>query len=323
MKVIFMGTPEFSVGTLEALADAGHEIVLAVTQPDKPRGRGKEMQYPPVKEAALKRGIPVFQPMKVREPECMEELARYQADVMVVVAFGQILPAKILQMAPYGCINVHASLLPKYRGAAPIQWAVMNGDEVSGVTIMKMDEGLDTGDMLTKVEVPLAADETGGSLFDKLAAAGAKLLVETLPRLEKGEVTPEKQPEISTTEYARMIKKEDGKIDWTKSAVEIERQIRAMSPWPSAFTKVNGKNLKIWDAKVIAMFGGDLFSKIPGQNPTKSAGKVWVADETGLHVKTGDGILVIEELQLEGKKRMKTADFLRGYAIEPGTRLGE
>lgn len=318
-----MGTPEFSVGTLEALADAGHEIVLAVTQPDKPRGRGKEMQYPPVKEAALKRGIPVFQPMKVREPECMEELARYQADVMVVVAFGQILPAKILQMAPYGCINVHASLLPKYRGAAPIQWAVMNGDEVSGVTIMKMDEGLDTGDMLTKVEVPLAADETGGSLFDKLAAAGAKLLVETLPKLEKGEVTPEKQPEISTTEYARMIKKEDGKIDWTKSAVEIERQIRAMSPWPSAFTKVNGKNLKIWDAKVIAMFGGDLFSKIPGQNPTKSAGKVWVADETGLHVKTGDGILVIEELQLEGKKRMKTADFLRGYAIEPGTRLGE
>lgn len=318
-----MGTPEFSVGTLEALADAGHEIVLAVTQPDKPRGRGKEMQYPPVKEAALKRGIPVFQPMKVREPECMEELARYQADVMVVVAFGQILPAKILQMAPYGCINVHASLLPKYRGAAPIQWAVMNGDEVSGVTIMKMDEGLDTGDMLTKVEVPLAADETGGSLFDKLAAAGAKLLVETLPKLEKGEVTPEKQPEISTTEYARMIKKEDGKIDWTKSAVEIERQIRAMSPWPSAFTKVNGKNLKIWGAKVIAMFGGDLFSKIPGQNPTKSAGKVWVADETGLHVKTGDGILVIEELQLEGKKRMKAADFLRGYAIEPGTRLGE
>ena len=199
----------------------------------------------------------------------------------------------------------------------------MNGDEVSGVTIMKMDEGLDTGDMLTKVEVPLTADETGGSLFDKLAAAGAKLLVETLPKLEKGEMTPEKQPAESTTEYARMIKKEDGKIDWTKSAVEIERQIRAMSPWPSAFTKVNGKNLKIWDAKVIAMLGGNLFSKIPGQNPTKSAGKVWVADETGLHVKTGDGILVIEELQLEGKKRMKTADFLRGYAIEPGTRLGE
>ena len=206
---------------------------------------------------------------------------------------------------------------------ASIQWAVMNGDPVSGVTIMKMDEGIDTGEMLSKVEIPLASDETGGSLFDKLSAAGAKLLVETLPKIEKGEITPEKQPKESTTAYARMIQKEDGRIDWTKSAIEIERQIRAMSPWPSAFTKVNGKNLKIWNAKVIAMLGGDLFSKIPGQNPTKSAGKVWVADETGIHVKTGDGILVIEELQLEGKKRMKTADFLRGYTIEPGTKLGE
>ena len=280
MKVVFMGTPDFSV----------------VTQPDKPKGRGKQMMPTPVKEAAEKHGLPVYQPRRVRDAEAIEEIRKMEPDVIVVVAFGQIIPKEILDMPKYGCINVHASLLPAYRGAAPIQWAVMNGDEVSGVTIMKMDEGLDTGDMLTKVEVPLAADETGGSLFDKLAAAGAKLLVETLPKLEKGEVTPEKQPEISTTEYARMIKKEDGKIDWTKSAVEIERQIRAMSPWPSAFTKVNGKNLKIWDAK---------------------------ADETGLHVKTGDGILVIEELQLEGKKRMKTADFLRGYAIEPGTRLGE
>ena len=323
MKVVFMGTPDFSVGTLEALVEAGYEITGVVTQPDKPKGRGKQMMPTPVKEAAEKHGLPVYQPRRVRDAEAIEEIRKMEPDVIVVVAFGQIIPKEILDMPKYGCINVHASLLPAYRGAAPIQWAVMNGDEVSGVTFMKMDEGLDTGDMLTKVEVPLAADETGGSLFDKLAAAGAKLLVETLPKLEKGEVTPEKQPEISTTEYARMIKKEDGKIDWTKSAVEIERQIRAMSPWPSAFTKVNGKNLKIWDAKVIAMFGGDLFSKIPGQNPTKSAGKVWVADETGLHVKTGDGILVIEELQLEGKKRMKAADFLRGYAIEPGTRLGE
>lgn len=322
MKVVFMGTPDFSVGTLEALVEAGYEITGVVTQPDKPKGRGKQMMPTPVKEAAEKHGLPVYQPRRVRDAEAIEEIRKMEPDVIVVVAFGQIIPKEILI-----CRNTDASTfmhpasgLPR---AAPIQWAVMNGDEVSGVTIMKMDEGLDTGDMLTKVEVPLAADETGGSLFDKLAAAGAKLLVETLPKLEKGEVTPEKQPEISTTEYARMIKKEDGKIDWTKSAVEIERQIRAMSPWPSAFTKVNGKNLKIWDAKVIAMFGGDLFSKIPGQNPTKSAGKVWVADETGLHVKTGDGILVIEELQLEGKKRMKTADFLRGYAIEPGTRLGE
>ena len=345
MKVVFMGTPDFSVGTLEALVEAGYEITGVVTQPDKPKGRGKQMMPTPVKEAAEKHGLPVYQPRRVRDAEAIEEIRKMEPDVIVVVAFGQIIPKEILDMPKYGCINVHASLLPAYRGAAPIQWAVMNGDEVSGVTIMKMDEGLDTGDMLTKVEVPLAPacppSRRGGrsrqhakynitdtcarpmTLKDKLAAAGAKLLVETLPKLEKGEVTPEKQPEISTTEYARMIKKEDGKIDWTKSAVEIERQIRAMSPWPSAFTKVNGKNLKIWGAKVIAMFGGDLFSKIPGQNPTKSAGKVWVADETGLHVKTGDGILVIEELQLEGKKRMKAADFLRGYAIEPGTRLGE
>ena len=238
MKVVFMGTPDFSVGTLEALVEAGYEITGVVTQPDKPKGRGKQMMPTPVKEAAEKHGLPVYQPRRVRDAEAIEEIRKMEPDVIVVVAFGQIIPKEILDMPKYGCINVHASLLPAYRGAAPIQWAVMNGDEVSGVTIMKMDEGLDTGDMLTKVEVPLAADETGGSLFDKLAAAGAKLLVETLPKLEKGEVTPEKQPEISTTEYARMIKKEDGKIDWTKSAVEIERQIRAMSPWPSACTKV-------------------------------------------------------------------------------------
>ena len=222
MKVVFMGTPDFSVGTLEALVEAGYEITGVVTQPDKPKGRGKQMMPTPVKEAAEKHGLPVYQPRRVRDAEAIEEIRKMEPDVIVVVAFGQIIPKEILDMPKYGCINVHASLLPAYRGAAPIQWAVMNGDEVSGVTIMKMDEGLDTGDMLTKVEVPLAADETGGSLFDKLAAAGAKLLVETLPKLEKGEVTPEKQPEISTTEYARMIKKEDGKIDWTKSAVEIE-----------------------------------------------------------------------------------------------------
>ena len=251
MKVVFMGTPDFSVGTLEALVEAGYEITGVVTQPDKPKGRGKQMMPTPVKEAAEKHGLPVYQPRRVRDAEAIEEIRKMEPDVIVVVAFGQIIPKEILDMPKYGCINVHASLLPAYRGAAPIQWAVMNGDEVSGVTIMKMDEGLDTGDMLTKVEVPLAADETGGSLFDKLAAAGAKLLVETLPRLEKGEVTPEKQPEISTTEYARMIKKEDGKIDWTKSAVEIERQIRAMSPWPSAFTFINGKTLKVWKASVL------------------------------------------------------------------------
>ena len=221
MKVVFMGTPDFSVGTLEALVEAGYEITGVVTQPDKPKGRGKQMMPTPVKEAAEKHGLPVYQPRRVRDAEAIEEIRKMEPDVIVVVAFGQIITKEILEMPKYGCINVHASLLPAYRGAAPIQWAVMNGDPVSGVTIMKMDEGIDTGEMLSKVEIPLASDETGGSLFDKLSAAGAKLLVETLPKIEKGEITPEKQPKESTTAYARMIKKEDGRIDWTKSAIEI------------------------------------------------------------------------------------------------------
>ena len=212
-----MGTPDFSVGTLEALIEAGHEVVLAVTQPDKPKGRGKEVQFSPVKETALAHGIPVFQPRRVRDPECVEELGKYRADVMVVIAFGQILPKEILEMTPYGCINVHASLLPKYRGAAPIQWAVIDGEPVSGVTTMQMDEGLDTGDMLLKTEVALDEKETGGSLHDKLASAGAKLCVRTLKELEAGRLVPEKQGE-SPTAYARMLDKKLGAIDWTRSA---------------------------------------------------------------------------------------------------------
>ena len=226
MKIIFMGTPDFSVGTFEALIEAGHEIVLAVTQPDKPKGRGGKMQYSPVKETALKYGIPVFQPKKVRQAECIEELRRYGADIMVVIAFGQILPKEILEMTPYGCVNVHASLLPKYRGAAPIQWAVINGEDISGVTTMQMDEGLDTGDMILKKEVVLDEKETGGSLFDKLSAAGAVLCVETLKALEEGTASFEKQGE-TTTEYARMLDKDMGSIDWKKDAQTIEQIGRA------------------------------------------------------------------------------------------------
>ncbi|MGN0314133.1 MAG: methionyl-tRNA formyltransferase [Fusicatenibacter sp.] len=321
MRVVFMGTPDFSVGTLQAIAEKGYEIVGVVTQPDKPKGRGKQMQPTPVKEAALTLGLPVYQPSKVRTPEAVEMIRSMNPDVIVVVAFGQIIPREILELPPLGCINVHASLLPAYRGAAPIQWAVINGEPISGVTIMKMDEGLDTGDMLAKTEVVLEADETGGSLFEKLSAAGAKLLTDTLPLLADGKIMPEAQPKESTTEYARMIRKEDGHIEWTKSAVEIERLIRGMNPWPSAYTTLDGKSLKIWKARVVAMPGGDLFSRLPGQDPKKSAGKIWVADESGIHIKTGDGILIIEELQLAGKKRMKTADFLRGYFVKPGMRL--
>ncbi len=310
MKVIFMGTPDFSVGTLEALIEAGHEVALVVTQPDKPKGRGGKMQYTPVKEVAVAHNIPVYQPKRIREPECIEELRKYNADIMVVIAFGQILPKEILEMTPYGCVNVHASLLPSYRGAAPIQWAVINGEKVSGVTTMQMNEGLDTGDMLLKVEIPLDEKETGGSLHDKLAEAGARLCVETLDALKAGTVTPEKQGD-SPTAYAKMLDKHMGKIDWKMSAKEIERLIRGLNPWPSAYTRwnENDKGMKIWEAEVVE-----------GQTD-KAAGTVVEVAKDGFFVQTGDGLLKITALQIPGKKRMDAAAFLRGYQMETGTVL--
>ncbi len=310
MKIIFMGTPDFSVGTLEALVEAGHEVVLAVSQPDKPKGRGGKMQFPPVKETAMKYNIPVFQPKKVREPECIEELRKYNADVMVVVAFGQILPKEILEMTKYGCINVHASLLPKYRGAAPIQWAIIEGETVSGVTTMQMDEGLDTGDMIQKTEIVLDKNETGESLHDKLAEAGAKLCVETLKAVEAGTATFEKQGETPTA-YARMLDKKLGEIDWTKSAVSIERLVRGLNSWPSAYTTWDGKVMKIWEAEVQEADGNE---QIPGT--------VVSVEKDSINVLTGDGILKIKALQIPGKKRMDTGAFLRGYSVAEGTKLG-
>lgn len=310
MKVIFMGTPEFSVGTLEALIEAGHEVALAVTQPDKPKGRGGKMQYTPVKEAALKHGIPVFQPKKVREPECVEELKQYNADIIVVIAFGQILPKELLEMTPFGCVNVHASLLPKYRGAAPIQWAVIDGEEVSGVTTMQMDEGLDTGDMLLKTEIRLDEKETGGSLHDKLAAAGAELCVRTLKGLEEKTIVPKPQGE-SPTAYARMLDKKLGNIDWSRDAESIERLVRGLNPWPSAYTNWDGKVMKIWEARAekrAAETGG-----VPGT--------VISVEKDGFCVETGDGVLKVLALQIPGKKRMEADAFLRGYEIAPGTVL--
>ena len=265
MKVIFMGTPDFSVGTLNALVEAGHEVVLVVTQPDKPKGRGGRMQATPVKEAAALHGIPVFQPKRIRTQDSIEELKKYNADIMVVIAFGQILPKEILEMTPYGCVNVHASLLPKYRGAAPIQWAVINGEKVSGVTTMQMDEGLDTGDMLLKTEVILDEKETGESLHDKLAAAGATLCVKTLRALEEGKITPQKQGE-SSTEYAKMLDKSLGSIDWNNSAVSIERLIRGLNSWPGAYTEWNGRVMKIWGADVYVKAAiSDSKERLPGR----------------------------------------------------------
>ena len=301
MRIIFMGTPDFSVGTLEALVEAGHEVCLVVTQPDKPKGRGKEMQYTPVKEAALKHGIEVYQPRRIREAECVEKLRQYNADIMVVIAFGQIIPKEILEMVPYGCVNVHASLLPKYRGAAPIQWSIIDGEAVTGVTTMQMDEGLDTGDMLLKTEVPITAEETGESLHDKLARAGAALCVETLEKLQEGSIVPEKQGE-SPTAYAKMLDKKLGNIDWTKSAVEIERLVRGLNSWPSAYTYWNKKVVKIWKASVT------------DENSNEQAGTVVKVEKDGFYVQTGNGL----ELQIPGKKRMDAGAFLRGYTIEPG-----
>ncbi|MCI7323613.1 MAG: methionyl-tRNA formyltransferase [Lachnospiraceae bacterium] len=310
MRVIFMGTPDFAVASLEEIIKAGHEVVLVVTQPDKPRGRGKSLAFPPVKECALSHDIEVFQPGRIRDDANVEYLKKYQPDIIIVAAFGQILPKSILDLPKYGCVNVHASLLPKYRGAAPIQWAVINGDEITGVTTMRMDVGLDTGDMIAKRQVRIEKDETGGSLFDKLADTGAKLCVETMDMLEKGTATFTPQNNEEST-HTRMITKELGNIDWTKSAVEIERLIRGLNPWPSAYTHLDNKTFKIWKAEISEETGG------------YEPGCIVRAEKDQLLIQTGDGTLALKEVQLEGKKRMDTGSFLRGYTVEPGTFLIE
>lgn len=309
MRVVFMGTPDFSVPTLECIIEAGHEVVGVVTQPDKAKGRGKKVVYTPVKEKALEHGLTVYQPRRAREPEFIEQMRALNPDVMVVVAFGQILPKELLDIPKYGCVNVHASLLPKYRGAAPIQWAVIRGEKVSGVTTMQMDVGLDTGDMLLKTEVPLAEDETGGSLHDKLSVLGGDLLIETLKGLEAGTIVPEKQDDSQSGEYARMLDKSLGKIDFSMRAEEIERLIRGLNPWPSAYTSYNNKTMKLWKARVVP--GGEA---VPGQ--------VLAVDKKGFTVQTGDGALQILELQMEGKKRMDAGAFLRGCPLTAGEILG-
>jgi methionyl-tRNA formyltransferase len=337
MRVIFMGTPDFSVGTLEAIIEAGHEVVLAVTQPDKPKGRGKAMQFTPVKECALAHGIEVFQPTKIRESSNVDYLRKFEPDIIIVVAFGQILTQDILDMPKYGCVNVHASLLPKYRGAAPIQWAVINGDEITGVTTMRMDAGIDTGDMIAKREIRIAADETGGSLFDRLADVGAKLCVETMEQLEKGMATFTPQDDAAST-HVGMIRKEMGEIDWSRPAAEIERLIRGLNPWPSAYTQLDGKTFKVWRAEVVPDSqdspdsqgtpdgSGYPDSQDSSGDPCSSVGQalpgaVIRAGKNELVVQTGDGVLSLREVQLAGKKRMDVGSFLRGYPVEPGTRL--
>lgn len=335
-NVVFMGTPDFAVGTLKALiASEKYQVQAVFSQPDKPKGRSGVLQMPPVKAAAVAAGIPVYQPLKIREPQWLELLKELCPDVIVVVAFGQIIPQAILDLPEYGCINVHASLLPKYRGAAPIQWAVMNGEKESGVTTMRMDAGLDTGDMILRKTVALDKDETGGSLFDKLSGTGAGLLLETLETLENGTACFEKQPKDSPTPYAAMLTKEDGRIDWSMSAHAIECQIRGLDPWPGAWTRFHGKLLKIWKAEAAEeqpqpvekqpqIVEEDSFAQAQPQYETQNQdvfGTVCAVTKTALSVQTGDGILSILELQPEGKKRMPIDAFLRGYPVKTGERL--
>lgn len=310
MKIVFMGTPDFAVETLNEIVNAGHDVALVVTQPDKPKGRGNKMQFPPVKERALELGLSVEQPVKVKDDEFIKKLEEMKPDAIVVVAFGQILPERILNLPKYGCFNVHASLLPHLRGAAPIQWSVIDGEKESGVTIMFMEKGLDTGDMIAKTIVPLEEKETGGSLHDKLMIAGAKLLVETLPKIEQGDIVREKQDDSQST-YAKMLDKKLGKLDFTaQTAEEMERLIRGLNPWPSAYISLDGKTLKIWAADVIK-------EELPGE-----VGTIVKVVKDGFYIKTKEGCLNVKELQLEGKKRMDTKSFLLGYEVKTGTEIG-
>lgn len=303
MKIIFMGTPDFSVPALECLLESSHEVIGVITQPDRPKGRSKEPKYPPVKEKALEYGIPVYQPAKVREEGFLEKIRALAPDAVVVIAFGQILPKAFLEIPKYGCFNIHASLLPKLRGAAPIQWAVMNGEEKSGVTIMQMDAGLDTGDMLLKKEIALEPKETGGSLHDKLMYLGGPLILEALSLAEKGLLKPEKQKEEESS-YVKILDKALGKLDFNRPAKELERMIRGLNPWPSAYTFLGEKTLKIWDADVVK-------DRQEGEN-----GEIIEIGRDYFLVQTKEGALSIKEVQLEGKKRMKTEAFLRGCTIE-------
>jgi methionyl-tRNA formyltransferase len=303
-----MGTPDIAAVILETLIQSRHKIIAVVTQPDKPKGRGNQIQFPPVKELAINNQIPVFQPAKVREESFLQTVNELSPDIIVVAAFGQILPKALLDMPPFGCINVHASLLPKYRGAAPIQWSIIDGEEKTGITIMHMDVGLDTGDMIMKQEVVIEPKETGGSLHDKLAICGGEILLKALDAIESGTAKREKQIEEESN-YAKMLDKTVGKIDFSKSAISIERLIRGLNPWPSAYTHLFDKTLKIWDADVIA------------ENPEGTPGEILSVTKDAIIVKTGEGSLSIKELQLEGKKRMSAAAFLLGYSIDVGTVL--
>lgn len=303
-----MGTPEIAATVLESIIKSNHEVTAVITQEDKPKGRGKELAMPPVKELALQHGLPVFQPHKIKTEDAVAELRKFEADIFVVVAYGQILSKEILDMPKYGSINVHASLLPKYRGAAPIQWSIIDGEKLTGVTIMQMDEGIDTGDMLFKSTVEIEDTDTADSLYDKLSESGASLIIDALDAIEKGDIHPVKQNHENAT-YAKMLNKALGHINYGKSAAEIERLVRGLNSWPGTYSFINGKSLKIWETKV-------------SENDSNgAAGTVASAENGRLFVNTADKQLEILTLQLEGKKRMDTKSFLLGYKVNAGDTL--
>jgi methionyl-tRNA formyltransferase len=307
-RIIFMGTPDFAVPTLIQLLHSDHQVVAVVTQPDKKKGRGKKLASPPVKEVAEQADIPVLQPTKIKTEEFLSELKSYTPDLIVVVAYGRILPKSIFTLPPLGCINVHGSLLPKHRGAAPIQWAIIAGDSKAGVTIMQMNEGMDTGDVLLRAEVDVALDETAGSLFIKLASLGAETLVTALTKLQNDDLSPQKQDHENATK-APPLNKEMGLIDWSKSAEELQCLIRGLDPWPSAYTYLDGKRYRLFSPKVVH------------KDSEKPAGTVLLADNNGLLITTGSNALLVGELQPEGKKRMSVEAFLCGHPVPKGSRF--
>lgn len=311
LRIVFMGTPVFAVPTLQTLLDGEDFVVGVYTQPDQPSGRGMILHAPPVKQLAEAHGIPVFQPVKLRTPEALEPLHTWRPDLIVVVAYGKMLPNSVLTLPPLGCINVHASLLPKYRGAAPIQWAIANGEKETGVTIMHIIERMDAGDILLQKALPVTEEDTGGSLHDKLSMLGAEALLEALSLLKQDRLVARPQEEADVT-YAPIIKKEDGRIDWSWSAVAIERRIRAFDPWPSAYSTFGGKLLKIFKAR----------PEKAAARSSMTPGAVTEASPVHLLIATGEGQLSLLEVQLEGKRRMPIEEFLRGYAIKPGMHFG-
>ena len=307
MRLVFLGTPAFAVPTLERLVERGHQVLAAVTQPDRPKGRGQTLAPPPVKEAALRLGMPVYQPERVKRPEAVDHLRSFAPEAMVVVGYGQIIPQSVIDIPPLGILNVHASLLPKYRGAGPIQWAIVNGETVTGVTIMRIDAGLDTGPMLLKAETAIGADETAIDLGRRLSVMGAGLLVEALDALAAGRVIPQPQDNAQAT-YASMLKKEDGRIDWTRSAAQIHNQVRGMQPWPGAYSIFRGAALHVWRARPVEAGAGHPPGALVRIKPPLVA--------------CGVGALELIEVQMEGRKRMPAADFANGQRFVENEILG-